>query len=149
MLIYISGNMVASQVLNSPSDTYMRHKTNHHWFRWWLVAWTVLSRYLNQCTGILLVGPFRTNFKEFFIEIQAFSLTTMHLKISSTKWHPFFPTSMCRSYLYDPMWFIYTAWSFGTWFTSSGAVNRMIFQVVTAVIWFSHNTPEVYQWVRG
>ena len=30
-----------------PSDAYM-----HHWFRWWLVAWLVPRRYLNQCWNI-------------------------------------------------------------------------------------------------
>ena len=32
-----------------PSDAYMRQWTNHHWFRYWLVAWTAPSHYLKQC----------------------------------------------------------------------------------------------------
>ena len=32
-----------------PSDAYMRQWNNHHWFRWWLVAWSAPSHYLNQC----------------------------------------------------------------------------------------------------
>ena len=36
-----------------PSDAYMRRKTNHHWFRWWLVAWTAPSHYLNHCWNIV------------------------------------------------------------------------------------------------
>ena len=36
-----------------PSYAYMRRQTNHHWFRWWLVAWTAPSHYLNQCWNII------------------------------------------------------------------------------------------------
>ena len=36
-----------------PSDAYMRRKTNNHWFRQWLVAWTAPSHYLNQCWNIV------------------------------------------------------------------------------------------------
>ena len=36
-----------------PSDAYMRRKTNHHWFRLWLVAWTAPSHYMNQCWNIV------------------------------------------------------------------------------------------------
>ena len=41
--------------LNSlrPSDTYMRQRCNHHWFRQWLVAWSAPSHYLNQCSNIV------------------------------------------------------------------------------------------------
>ena len=38
--------------------------------------------------GILLIGPFRTNFSEILIEIHTFSFKKMHLKISSGKWQP-------------------------------------------------------------
>ena len=39
--------------------------------------------------GILLIGPLGTNFSEILIEIQTFSYTKMHLKMSSAKWRPF------------------------------------------------------------
>ena len=39
--------------------------------------------------GILLIGPWRTNFIEILIGIQTFSFKKMHLKMSSAKWHPF------------------------------------------------------------
>ena len=39
--------------------------------------------------GILLIGPFRTNFSEKLIGIQTFSFKKMPLKISSAKWRPF------------------------------------------------------------
>ena len=42
-------------------------------------------------TGSLLIGPSGTNFSENRIEIQTFSLTKMHLKISSAKWRTFRP----------------------------------------------------------
>ena len=28
-------------------------KLNHHWFKWWLVAWSAPSHYLNQCWNIV------------------------------------------------------------------------------------------------
>ena len=36
-----------------PSDTYMRRKTYHHRFRYWLVAWPAPNHYLNQCWNIV------------------------------------------------------------------------------------------------
>ena len=38
--------------------------------------------------GILLIGPLGTNFSEISIGIQTFSVTKMHLKMSSAKWRP-------------------------------------------------------------
>ena len=40
--------------------------------------------------GILLIGPWGTNFSEMLIEIYIFSLMKMHLKLSSGNWRPFF-----------------------------------------------------------
>ena len=39
--------------------------------------------------GILLIGPLGTHFSEMLIEIHAFSLKKIHLKMSSGKWRPF------------------------------------------------------------
>ena len=39
--------------------------------------------------GILLIGPWGTNFSEILIGIQTFSSKKMHLKMSSAKWRPF------------------------------------------------------------
>ena len=39
-------------------------------------------------TGVLLIGPLGTNFREILIEIDTFSFTKMHLKMSSGKWMP-------------------------------------------------------------
>ena len=39
--------------------------------------------------GILLIGPWGTNFSEISIKILTFSFTKMHLKVSSGKWWPF------------------------------------------------------------
>ena len=36
-----------------PSNAYMYQWINHHWFRWWLVAWSAPSHYLNQCWHIV------------------------------------------------------------------------------------------------
>ena len=40
-----------------PSDTYARYETMaiHHWFRWWLVAWSAPSHYLYQCWKLSIV----------------------------------------------------------------------------------------------
>ena len=40
--------------------------------------------------GILLIGPWGTNFSEILIEIHTFSFNKMHLKMSA-KWRPFCP----------------------------------------------------------
>ena len=40
--------------------------------------------------GIMVIGPVGTNFSEIGIGIQTFSMTKMHLKMSSAKWRPFF-----------------------------------------------------------
>ena len=40
-------------------------------------------------TGILLIGPLRTNVSEALIEIHTFSFREMHLKMSYGKWRPF------------------------------------------------------------
>ena len=40
-------------------------------------------------TGLLLIGPFGTNFSEIFIEILIFSFKKMRLKVSSAKRWPF------------------------------------------------------------
>ena len=40
--------------------------------------------------GILLIGPFRTNFSEILIEFLTFSFKKMCLKLSSAKWRSFF-----------------------------------------------------------
>ena len=45
------------------------------------IIWTI--------AGILLIGPFGTNFSEILIGFQIFSLKEMHLKMSSAKWRPF------------------------------------------------------------
>ena len=39
--------------------------------------------------GILLIGPWGTNFSEILIGIQTFSFKKMRLKMSSVKWRPF------------------------------------------------------------
>ena len=39
--------------------------------------------------GILLIGPWETNYSEILIGIQTFSFKKMHLKMSSAKWRPF------------------------------------------------------------
>ena len=52
-------------------------------------------------TGILLIGPLRTNFSEIWIGIQTFSLKKIHLKIASAKWRLFCLGSNVLSWLSD------------------------------------------------
>ena len=54
-------------------------KLSHHWFRWWLVAYSAPNHYMNQCFHIVdprnkfqLWTP-GTNFSEFLIKMQQFS----------------------------------------------------------------------------
>ena len=44
--------------------------------------------------GTMLIGPLGTNFNEILIGIHTFSLTKMHLKMSSAEWRPFVSASM-------------------------------------------------------
>ena len=39
--------------------------------------------------GILLIGPWGTNFSEILSEIHTFSFNKMHLKMLSGKWRPY------------------------------------------------------------
>ena len=55
-------------------------------------------------TGILLIGPLRTNFSEIWIKIQHFSVKQMHLKMSSAKWMSFFLASVCQLTGHWEMW---------------------------------------------
>ena len=59
-----------------------------------LLCWESLAPIRRQAivwtnAGILLIGPWGTNFNEILIKIQQFSLKKMHLKMSSGKWWPF------------------------------------------------------------
>ena len=55
------------------------------------------------CTnsGILLIGPQGTNFKELWSKIQTFSLKKMHFKMSSAKWQTFCPGLNVLSHPYS------------------------------------------------
>ena len=44
--------------------------------------------------GILLIGPWWTNFGEILIDIQTFSFKKMRLEVSSGKWGPFVSASL-------------------------------------------------------
>ena len=82
MMTYFTNHAVAnrSQYVNSlrPSDAYMRQKANHHCLRWWLVAWSAPSHYLNQWWNIVnanLPNTFQWNRKQnsyIFIQENAF-----------------------------------------------------------------------------
>ena len=55
------------------------------------IEWRIYRRQaiIGTNTGILLIGPLGTYFREILIEIHTFSFTKMHLKMSSGKWRPF------------------------------------------------------------
>ena len=50
--------------------------------------------------GILLTGPWGTNFSENLIGIHTFSFKKMHLKMSSAKWRPF---GLCHNVLKEKL----------------------------------------------
>ena len=49
---YFSITMQPNLNSSPPSAAYMRD-LGHHWFIKWLVAWSMLSHYLNQCWNIV------------------------------------------------------------------------------------------------
>ena len=57
-----------------PSYAYKRLQTNHHWFRYWLVALSAPNHYLNQCWNAV-IGSLGTRFRDIFIEMDTFSFT--------------------------------------------------------------------------
>ena len=42
-----------ASMTTQPIETERRKYVGHHWFRWWLVAWTTPGHYLNQCWSIV------------------------------------------------------------------------------------------------
>ena len=81
-------------MLNSlrPSEAHIHWQTDHQDNgllpgRCQAIIWT--------STGILLLGPWRTNFSETVIKIQTISFKKMHLKMLSVQWPPFVLASMC------------------------------------------------------
>ena len=66
------------------------NESGQHWFRWWLVAYSAPSHYLNQCLDIVNC-TFRNKIQWNFNRNIKFSFTKMHLKISSAIWWPFCP----------------------------------------------------------
>ena len=82
--LYISLNIISLR----PSDAYMHQQTNHHWFRYWLVDWTVPNHYQNQCCNIVS-WTLRNKAVKFLIVIQIFLCMKMPLKLSSAKWQKF------------------------------------------------------------
>ena len=67
-----------------------------HRLRYWLVACSAPSHYLNQCSFILN-STVRNKLQEKLNKIQSISLRKMYLKISSAKWRPYFVSdSMCQ-----------------------------------------------------
>ena len=63
----------------APSELTHWGRVTHVWRQ--AIIWTN--------AGLLLIGPFGTNFSEILIEILAFSFKKMRLKVSSAKRRPF------------------------------------------------------------
>ena len=70
-----------------PSDAYIRQSSNHHWSRWWLVAWPAPSHYLNQCWDIInwaLRNKLQWNFNRYwYIFIQESSFENVICEMAS------------------------------------------------------------------
>ena len=60
-----------------------------YWFRWWLVAYSVPSHYLNQCL-VIVNWNLRNKLQWNIVKNQIISFKKMHLKMS-VKWRPFCP----------------------------------------------------------
>ena len=64
--------------------------------------------------GILLIGPYGTNFIQISIEILTFSFTKMSLKVSSAKWRPFclgLNVLSAIAALFYPNWYLISSFS--------------------------------------
>ena len=64
--------------------------SGQHWFRYYLVTYSVSSHYLNQCR-VIVNWTLRKNFSEILIKIQYLAFMKIHLKISYVKRRPFCP----------------------------------------------------------
>ena len=58
-----------------------------HWFRQWLVAYSVPSHYLNQC-WVIVNWTLKKKLQLNFYQNKKKSFMKMHLRISSAKWQP-------------------------------------------------------------
>ena len=69
------------------SKAYMCRYFYYHWI---MASRLASAKPLSEpLSGILSIGPLRTNLSEFFIRIITLSLKKMCLKVSSAKWRPF------------------------------------------------------------
>ena len=48
-----------------PNYAYTCRQCTHHWFRWWIVAWSAPSHYLKQCCKIINL-TLRNNIRWYF-----------------------------------------------------------------------------------
>ena len=73
--------------------------------------------------GILLIGPWGTNFSDILIGIRAFSFKKIHLKMSSAKWRPF-----CLGLNVLTRWLSTTAMAIGALcHTTWGSIDIILF----------------------
>ena len=109
--------LVLTNPICNVSESYSRLETDANEYREWLTHW---GRVTHICVSklttigsdnglspgrrqaiiwtnavILTIRTLGTNFSDILSEIRAFSLKKMHLKMSSAKWRPFCPASMC------------------------------------------------------
>ena len=61
-----------------------------YWLRWWLVAYSAPSHYLNQC-WLIVNCTLKNKLQWNLNQNTKLCFTKMHLKISSAKWWPFYP----------------------------------------------------------
>ena len=107
-------------------------KLSNYWFRWWLVACSATSHYLNPCWYIVN-GTLRNILKW---NIYTFSLKKMHLKMSSVKWWPF-----GLSLIVLTLWFPFPgcSWSFSRCPSGGGDCSRWSL-LVPLKLWLQHST---------
>ena len=75
---------------------------SHYCFRWWLVACSASSHFLNQYWSIVKTPP-GTNLTAISIKIQQFAFNTIHLKMSYAKCQPLCldPNMSNRSFVFS------------------------------------------------
>ena len=81
----------------NPVTAYDVNELSHQWFKWWLVAWSAPSHYLNQYW--LNIDCALVNSSVFCIGNTKFSHEKIHLNMSSANWWPFCSSPVNLAYL--------------------------------------------------
>ena len=100
-------------------------------------------------TGLLSIGPFGTNFSEILIKIQNFSLTKIHMKISSAKWLLYRVPGEMRwdiyIYIYISRLYISVIWLVPHMAKRNLLIStRISEEIISITFLFVNNCPRIY-----